>query len=241
LEFGAGIARYLGHALGLADQSEWPDTAQGNAVRLLTADIAEHFKVCAAAGDAHMWSAASGLERLIFERLELLMGCIASEKYSRSYLDSVLKPLNERGTGPRKRARAEDAPLETFFKQFEIDAEQADEWRQGHLFLKDLKSELFVHPTAVGPMLTRGTSDGSIDEAPLYAELIMYGATASSFVVMAGHKLKCAVPVELIRGLDGAWQATKALDAFDFPQTREIYETIARRATPAETLAESKD
>lgn len=231
-DFAAGVLQYIANALHKTSEAEWSDDAQGNAVRLLLQDIAEHLDVIVAAARVGYWSAASGIERLLFDRIEMLMGAAASERYAKAYLDSVLKPLNDAKTAPTKKARPEDAPLEEFFRSIGINPAMAQSWRNGHIVIKNTKSNLFVHGTAIGPMLSRGARDGSIDVRALWAELTNLAATACMFAVLTAGLRRTVIEPDAIRALDGAWQVTGALEEFDFPELKEIYEILASRVVP---------
>jgi hypothetical protein len=233
LEFAAQVAGYAAAAMSKAGrETNWPDTAQGNALKLVIGDIGEHSETLVAAARAGYWSVVGSLERLIFERIEVLMGSAASERYAKAYLDSIVEGMNERGTGPAKRARPEDAPFDAFLGTLTIPKEMAEEWRAANLLIKNLKSAYFVHPTAMGPLLSDGIRNRTIQAEAPWGEVLAYFVMAVTFSLTAAARLKCASPVELFRALDGTTKAAAKLSTFSFPEMRAIYEHIAAKARP---------
>lgn len=201
----ADVAGYIAAALSrISRECNWPDGISGNAARLLTQDLGEFAEAMVACGKANYWSPAKALERMFIERVEVLMGASADQSVAKRYLDSVATaPSDSRRNRPAKKARPEDA-LSQFFAKANLTADDRTGFRTSWLELKDLASEWFVHPTAMGPLLSRGVRYEGDDAVGHWALLIQLLAFGCLFSLAAANPLGVTLPVEAFRSLYAA-------------------------------------
>lgn len=227
------VAGYIAAALTKTSrEAEWPDTISGNAARLLTQDLGEFAEAMVAAGRANYWSPAKALERLFIERVEVLMGASADAAVAKRYLDSVVaEPTADRPNRPAKRARPEDA-LGQFFSKTGMSDDDRSGFRASWVELKNSASEWFVHPTAMGPLLSRETRENPNEADDHWALLIQLLANGCIFAVAAANPLGATISVEAVRGLYAAGKSLKELGKGIGDTLLEIHAAIAERATP---------
>jgi hypothetical protein len=199
------VAGYIAVTLSrISRETDWPDGISGNAARLLTQDLGEFAEAMVACGKANYWSPAKALERMFMERVELLMGASTDHGVAKRYLDSVVTaPTKSRPNRPAKKARPEDA-LGQFFARANVTADDRSGFRASWLELKNLASEWFVHPTAMGPLLSRGVREDGDDAVDHWALLIQLLAFGCLFSLAAANPLGVTLPVEAIRSLHAA-------------------------------------
>ncbi|MCL4231012.1 MAG: hypothetical protein KJ053_05485 [Dehalococcoidia bacterium] len=199
------MAAYIAATLSrIGREADWPDGISGNAARLLTQDLGEFAEAMVACGRANYWSPAKALERMFAERVEVLMGASADQSVAKRYLDSVVTaPTESRPNRPAKKARPEDA-LGQFFARADVTADDRAGFRASWLELKDLASKWFVHPTAMGPLLSRGVREDGDDAVDHWVLLIQLLASGCLFSLAAANPLGVTLPVEAIRSLHAA-------------------------------------
>lgn len=206
------VAGYVAATLTrISRESDWPDGISGNAARLLTQDLGEFAEAMVACGKANYWSPAKALERMFIERVEVLMGASADQGVATRYLDSVVTaPRESRPNRPAKRARPEDS-LGQFFAKANVTPDDRAGFRTSWLELKDVASEWFVHPTAMGPLLSHGVREDGDDAVDHWALLIQLLAFGCLFSLAAGNPLGVTSPVEAIRSLYAAGACLRQL------------------------------
>lgn len=229
----AEVAGYIAAALTkISRESEWPDNISGNAARLLTQDLGEFAEAMVAAGRANYWSPAKAMERMFIERVEVLMGASADPAVAKRYLDSVVaEPVVERPNRPAKRARPEDA-LGQFFLKTSMSKDDKAGFRQSWIELKNSASEWFVHPTAMGPLLSRETRENPNEADDHWSLLIQILTNGCIFSVVAANPLGATIPVEAVRGLYAAGKSLEEFGKGIGGTLLGIHAAIAERATP---------
>jgi hypothetical protein len=169
---------------------------------------------------------------MFIERVEVLMGASADTAVAKRYLDSVVAPpTTERPNRPAKRARPEDA-LGRFFSKTGMGSDDSSSFRSSWVDLKNTASEWFVHPTPMGPLLSRAVRD-SPDEADdnwsLLIQLLSYGCFSA---VAAANPLGVTIPVEAVRSLFAGGKCLEQLGIANAKTLLGIHAAIVKRAVP---------
>ena len=84
------IARFVDE-FETAASWDWPDNSQGSAVAFLAHDLGEHLATIGWALDTGRWAVAKEVERLYFERWQVLIGVVSDAKYAGLCVHRVLK------------------------------------------------------------------------------------------------------------------------------------------------------
>ena len=199
------VAGYIAAALTkVSRESAWPDDVSGNAARLLTQDLGEFGEAMVAAGRAHYWSPAKALERMFIERVEVLMGASVDTAVANRYSDYVVaEPKAARSNRPAKRARPEDA-LGQFLSKTGMSSDDRSSFRASWVDLKNTASEWFVHPTAMGPLLSREARESAGEADDHWSPLIQLLAYGCLFAVAAANPIGVTIPVEAVRSIYAA-------------------------------------
>lgn len=224
------LAGYVAAALTKASRdTDWPDDLNGNAARFLVQDLGEFAEAMVAAGRANYWSPAKALERLFIERVEVLMGVCVDTGVAKRYLDSVAKsPTEQRPNRPPRKARPEDA-LSTYLAKLSAAGVDPSSFRLAWRELKDLNSEWFVHPTVLGPLLSRNVREGNDEPGShwvLLLELLAHGCVVT---LAAANPLRIALPIEIVRAIHGVGLAISELGKADGRTLLEIHGAIAEK------------
>jgi len=226
------VAQYMVNALNSAAEGcAWPDGIRGNACQLLVQDLGEFGAAMVACARANYWSPALAIERMWIERFEVLMGVVADDKFAKRYLDSVAMDADPvRPLAPRKKARAEDSVGATG-RAAMFSADEVNSFRSTLLVLKDVASDWFVHPTAMGPLLSRSVRDGEQNPAESWGMLVALLSFGCVWAIAAASRCGIAAPLEMLRSLDGAAQVQEQLDVPWSNTLRQIQQDIAARVT----------
>lgn len=209
----------------------WPESPQGTAARLIIRDIAEFGDVMTAAADAGMWSVERALQRLLMERIEVLIAIPADAKFAKRYCDSVkLSPEPDTPTKPRKRARPEDA-FAALERIEHFDKALFQGFREAFRSQKDIASDWFVHPTAMGPLHSLDLAESTDWAAEMvdshWEDLVRMLGMACGLAVSAASVLGVTVEPELVKGLDAAARCIS--DESEREALRDIHSTIVER------------
>jgi hypothetical protein len=228
----SGVAGYMAVSLTkTARECAWPDDLRGNAARLLIQDLGEFGQAMVACGRANFWSPAKALERMFIERVEVLMGASVKVSVARRYLDTIAKPAGvDEPVKPASKARSEDA-FETYVRAVRLSPERRQEFRRQWLALKAISSDWFVHPTAMGPLLSAQVQADAAEAAENWGLLIQVLASGCVWAITAANPLKVTLHVELVHSIEAA---TKCLEELGSPNWRgvgELHSFFAERVS----------
>ncbi len=213
-----------------AHECAWPDDIAGNAARLLIQDLGEFAETMMACGKAGYWSPARALERMFLERVEVLMGAMMDSRVAKRYLDTVVaEPKDTSPLKPSKRARPEDA-LESYFKALSMSPEDEQASRESLLTLKGVASDWFVHPTAMGPFLSKWVREGDSDGADEWANLVQVLCYGCVNVIAAANRLHLTPPIEILRALQAGAMLLTQLGSKVGATMLELHREIVERA-----------
>jgi hypothetical protein len=229
----SGVAGYIAAALTkVSRDATWPDDIPGNAARLLAQDLGEFAEAIVACGRAGYWSPAKALERLFVERIEVLMGVTVDSAVAKRYLDSVVaSPTEERPNRPAKKARPEDA-FGQFLAKSGLSDDDRSVFRNSWLDLKNIASEWFVHPTAMGPFVSRQVREDPADAVDHWTLLLLLLAHGCAQTIIAANPLRVTVPVEVVRALYAAGASLTQFGKSQGEMLLEIHAAIAEKAAP---------
>ena len=212
-----------------ANDCEWPDDLRGNAARFLVQDLGEFGQAMVACGRATFWSPAKAMQRLFIERIEVLMGATVDSSVAKRFLDSVVVPPEiGKGNRPVKKARGEDA-LASYFHSVPVPAEGVDTYRKAWVTTKSIGSEWFVHPTAMGPLLSHQIQTGEIGAEASWSELIPLLGMGCFWTIAAASQLTVTLHPEIVRSLYAAGKCLEQVGSPVGSTLLQMHDGIAQR------------
>ena len=226
----SGVAGYMAVSLTkTARECGWPDDLRGNAAKLLIQDLGEFGQAMVACGRANFWSPAKALERMFIERVEVLMGASVDASIAKRYLDTIVKTAGtEAPLKPATRARSEDA-FDVYVRAVGLSGDEREEFRRQWLALKNISSDWFVHPTAMGPLLSAQVQINADEAAANWGLLIQLLASGCVWAIAVANPLKVTLHPEIVRSLDGAAKCLQELGSKNWRGVSELHSLIAER------------
>jgi hypothetical protein len=210
-----------------ANKCDWPDGLRGPAAQLVIQDLGEFAQTMVACGRANFWSPAKALERLFIERTEVLLGVVADERVAKRYLETVAIPAADpQDVKPAKRARAEDA-FDVHIRSLGLRANEVESYRRSWQQMKDIASDWFVHPTAMGPLRSRAIRTGEDDALGEWVRLIELMANACAYALVAAHRLEVTLQPEPVQAMYVAGECLKQSGSPNGAVFLEIHARIA--------------
>ncbi len=234
------VAGYMANALRKAHaECAWPETARGTASNLLIQDLSEFAAVMVAAANANYWSPVWALERLWIERIEVLAGALVDDAFAKRYIESATKPADPVRPGkPRTRARPEDA-AGIFASAATSSIEEVNAYRDALLLLKTQASDWFVHPTSMGPLMSKAIQGEQNDGNSARSQLIELLTAGCFWTIMSASRCGIASPVEILKAFDGGRKVADELGSPSSSALADIWEEIVARSAPLPDAAPS--
>ncbi len=226
------VAAYMAASLSkTARDCTWPDDVRGTAACLLIQDLGEFAETMVGCGRAGYWSPSKALQRLFMERVEILMGASVDARVAKRYLDTVAEPLDHAAEGkPRRRARGEDAfdIYMIYLRKSNLTQPDLGAMRAAWVTMKSLTSDWLVHPTALGPILSRSGRASPADDHVFWFDLILFLAYGCYWAIASANPLNVALHPQIIRAISAAAQCLDE-HGVDGAALSKVYSLIAAR------------